>query len=149
MLLPIDRNPSTARIRRFGWTMCLALAVIGTVCWYRGAGGRFGQLPVAWHFNLGMWHVLAGIVWAAAVFFITVSRFAFGRQVYVGWMTLGQKMGTVTSAILLTVAYLILLPPFAFIRVFDPLKMRLTRQESYWQNSPPGDHSLERTARPF
>lgn len=142
----VNRNPSSAELRKFGGAMVLGFGIIGSVLWYLGpepnglrwAGVYQQKLAIA------MW--IAGVV----LLLISLGSQSIARPVYVVWMTAAACMGMVTTFVLLSVLFFVLLPVFTLIRLKDPLRRKLLGPgESYWEDHEHHDSTLERTIRPF
>jgi hypothetical protein len=58
-------------------------------------------------------------------------------------------LGTAMSIVMLTLMFFLVLPVFALIRLKDPLRMKLHREASYWEEPKPQEASIERMMRPF
>ena len=79
----------------------------------------------------------------------TKTNPGFFRRLWNGWKWIGEKIGMVMSAVILTLLFFLVLPFWTLMRLRDPLRKRLGRQESYWEpykNPPP---ELNRYRRPF
>ena len=133
----VNRNPSPTELRKFGITVLVGLAVIGSlVLWWKG--------------NEAFW--LAASIWAvggtAAVLTIAAPP-AIGRRVYVWWMLAGTGIGMVTMPFFMTVLFVLLLPPFTLIRLKDPLRLKLKKDGSYWEPNEPHEATIDRMQRLF
>lgn len=142
----VNRNPSREDLRSFGLVMLCGLGVIGGLIWcYGGAAGwRWG-----WQGDAGQ--RLAITLWGlgAAVTAITLTSVSLGRPIYVVWMTAAMWMGMVMVPVFLTVLFVVLLPVFSLIRFADPLRMKLKKGGTYWEDHAPHEATLERMRRPF
>lgn len=142
----INRNPSPAQLRRFGLSMLGAFGVLGMVLY---ATGRTPAAGWAW---AGTGRQVAAIVcWFAGMALCTsvLVPGSLGRRVYVAWMAGSHALGVVTTTILLSVLYVVLLPPFALIRLRDPLRRRSRCATTFWETPTPHEPTLERMMRPF
>lgn len=70
------------------------------------------------------------------------------RLPYRIWMGAAHVLGIVSTHIILSVFFFLVLAPFALIRFKDPLRLR-TGIESYWQPRKVSESTLERFRRPF
>ncbi len=131
MLTPVNRNPSSTELRKFAVGMLLGFGLLGGLAWWRGYS------PTA----VTLWSIGVGLAIAAQLP-------AVGRWIYVGWMTGAQAIGFVMTNILLTLMFFILLPPFALLRLRDPLRKKLGAA-SYWEQPERHEATLERTSRQF
>ena len=146
MLNTVNRNPSREELRRFGLVILVGLGVMGAVLWWLGTRDAAG---LGWSGSKGQW---VGVVfWAigVAVPSVTLVSQGAGRAVYVVWMTVALWMGMVMIPLLLSVLFLVLLLPFTLIRFWDPLRLKLRREGSYWEKHSPHEASIERMHRPF
>ena len=70
------------------------------------------------------------------------------RRAWERWKAVAKKIGNFQSRLILTLFYLLIVPPFALIvKVFkDPLRLRAPKEGSYWlvRTTP---HPTESTAR--
>ena len=116
--------------RSFGLTMAGAIAVVGmirwSIHWYRGDG--MPPLPM-WFFAV------------AAVFGVLgVCAPGLLRPVFVGWMKLALVLNWVMTHVLLTLVYLGLITPVAWVRRMlrlDALnRQRKSEAETYWEEAP-------------
>ena len=71
------------------------------------------------------------------------------KKIYRGWMKFAVFLGAVMTTILCTILFVVLLPPFALIRLKDPLRMRLEDTDSYWEDYHPPEPTVERFLHPF
>ena len=147
-MFTVNKNPTPAELRKFGWAMLIGFSVIGLALWYLSARSRL----TSWYAWVGDgYQVATAIMIPLGILLVTISVNAPGlaRPIYMGWMTVTVPIGIVMSTILLTLLYFILLPVFALIvRSGDPLRRRLGAN-SYWEDYKPYEHSLERMGRLF
>lgn len=146
----VNKNPSPNDLRAFGRAMLLGFGILGLLFWYFGLRGA-GWLPADWGWNGSGRHVTAAVFWGLGlVLFILGFIPGVCRPVYVGWMTVAFKIGGVMTVVMLTVLYFTLLPVFSLIRFWDPLRLKLRPDlDTYWEDHPPHEATLERTMRPF
>ena len=149
-MFEINRNPSVSDLRKFGAAMLVGFAVIGALLWL-GPWLKSGDVS-----TLG-WSG-TGLQLAASVLgFLGVGLCLLGflvpsvaRPVYVGWMTAVVPLGVAMSTVLLTVLFVLLLPIFSLIvRLGDPLRKKLSDEESYWEDYKAHAATIERMKRPF
>ena len=143
---PVNRNPSSRDLHKFGGAMLLGFGVIGLLLWY------FGPEPNGWGWAAAAPQKLAVAAWilGAVLLLISCGPQALARPVYVGWMTVAMYLGTVVTLVLLSVMFIVLLPIFSLIRLADPLRLRLLGSgASYWEDHRHHESTLERTIRPF
>lgn len=135
MEFKVNKNPTLKDLRQFGVVMLIGFAVIaGLVYWLKPGN----NVP----------YYLGGL--GLVMFLIEmIVPTSLGRIVYIGWMTGATYMGMVMVPFFLTLLYFILLPPFALIRLKDPLRMKLTPDGTYWEKHENHEASLERMRRPF
>lgn len=155
MFKPVNRNPSPAELRSFGWVMLGGLGVLGGVllllAWLKAdeppappptvplLGMTYTQLAVGlWIAGAGVW--VASRVWLAAA-----------RVIYIGWMAGTRPIGVVMAVAVLTALFVVMLPVFALIiRRSDPLRRRLEPVNgSYWESVRPYEPTLSRMSRLF
>lgn len=75
------------------------------------------------------------------------------RLLKAGWMKFAEALGWFNTRLLLGLTYIVIIGPISiilFILRKDPLRKRLSRkQESYWINKKPVDHSLDAAKHQF
>ena len=149
-MFTVDNNPTTSTLRKFGVAMFFGFGVLGALAW---ASQSFGDRSVGGFTWSGHWTQVASLcLWTlgVALFAISFGPRALARPVYVGWMTASMAIGVVMSTILLTVLFVVLLPPFSLVvRLGDPLRKRLGHSPSYWLPHKGHEPTLERMRRPF
>jgi hypothetical protein len=141
----INKNPSPRELRTFGLIMLAGFCILGGLFWFSG------RLPGTWCGWSGSGRQCTGIVLflvGAACAACSASP-SVGRLLYVGWMTVGMYLGMVMTTVMLTLMFFLLLPVFSLIRLADPLRLKLRKTGSYWEDHKPHEATLERTARPF
>ena len=111
---------SVAALRRFGFTLAAMFLVFGAIfSWRHRLAGR----PLS---SLGFLFLITSIIGPSWL-----------RFVYRPWMFLARVMGAITSSILLTVVFFLVLTPLGLLqRLFgkQPLDLRFKdSQTSYWQ----------------
>ena len=116
----IKRGPNTASdLRRFGFVVAGAFGTLGAVSLWRGR-------PAAPY--------LAGI--AAALFAAAVIAPAWLRPIERVWMVVGERLAMISTRVILTVTFFLVITPLAVIRRLtgdDPLALRFDpAKESYW-----------------
>ena len=156
-LFVVNKQPTRAELHSFGWAMLGGFAVMGAVVWCLPAVKAWwwwfdeptslamlswGYSKAQW-FSVGMW--ILGPVLCVASF----MPYPVARAVYVGWMSATVPMGMVMSTLLLTVLFVVVLPVFTLIRLKDPLRKRLIKGGSYWEDSKPHEATIDRMMRPF
>jgi len=149
-MFTVNRNPTTAELRGFGWAMLVGFGVLGAavwmIAWWRGT------IPSIAEWSGAKSQIAAVVLWALGAGLCVLGLAAPGpaRPVYVVWMTVASAIGVVMTTVLLTVLFIVFLPPFSLIvRLGDPLRKRLKRDGSYWEEYPKYEPTLERMRRPF
>ena len=137
-MVQLDLNPSSKKLRQFGWITPIMLLAIGLVLRWRVG------LP-----NSG----LAGLcLFGVLVFLMSRVSPKLVRPVYVGLMIIGFPIGWVMSHLVMVLFYFGIITPVALLfRLFgrDMLYRRWDRQrESYWTEHPRHDN-VERYFRQF
>jgi hypothetical protein len=150
----INKNPSPSDLRGFGRAMLIGFGglalMLGSAPWWRAWWNGNALPPFAWLGVKSQWWALAFGFTGLLLALISVIRPAAAKVVYVTWMTVTVPVGIVMSAVLLTLIYVFILPPFAWIvRRSDPLRRKRTKQGSYWEEYQPHEPTLERMRRPF
>lgn len=121
---PIDRHPSSAKLRELAATFALVTGLLVLHAVYvREDGGRAVAIAV-----------LGGALSIAPLVPVV------GRLVYLAWMGFGVAMGRMVGPIVLTLLYLLVVVPLAlFGRVLGRDRLRLKRNApgtSYWERVP-------------
>jgi hypothetical protein len=135
-LRPQLTAPSVAELRKFGVTVGIAFAVLGTISWWRGH-----ELPPRVLWTLGGLLFVPGLLIPAAL-----------RPVHRGWMALALVLGHVNTRIILTVLYYVVMTPVGLVmrRFRDPLDRSLRdAKDSQWIKRTPEPVSPERYERQF
>ena len=67
------------------------------------------------------------------------------RRIWEGWKVVAHAIGTFQARLILSVLYLLILPPFALIRRTgaDPLRRRPTPGPTHWRPRPPEAPTLD------
>lgn len=112
-------DPGASDLRKFALVFGGALAALGGLAWYRDSHiAPFLLLP------------------AAVVVLVGLAAPRLLRGLYYAWMAIGLVLGTVVTAIILTVVFVVVLTPTALVMRLlgkDPLARELDRRaESYW-----------------
>jgi len=148
MFEPVNRNPSPADLRKFGWVMLIGLGVLGLVFLLAGRLSGRPAVPLVGvsftAFAAALW-VIGAIVWI-------ISRVTQSgtRIVYVGWMTVTRPIGISVAVVGMTLLFFLFLPFFSLIvRRSDPLRRRRSAADSYWEEVRPFEPTVERMARLF
>ena len=149
-MFEINKNPSVSDLRKFGAAMLVGFAVIGALLWLTpwmksgdvstlGWSGTGFQLTASVLGFLGVGLCLLGFAVPSVA-----------KPVYVVWMTATVPIGIVMSIVLLTVLFVLLLPIFSLVvRLGDPLRKKLSKEGSYWEDYKPHAATIERMKRPF
>ena len=112
-------DPDRRELRRFALVLGGALLVLGSFAWYRGSGvAPYLLLP-------GAVIAVCGLVAPAAL-----------RWLFFTWMAIGLVLGTIMTAIILTVVFVVAITPIGLVlRLLgrDPLQRKLDPEAaSYW-----------------
>jgi len=146
----VNKNPTVADLRKFGWAMFIGFFFIGALLFFAPFLRTWDVLALDWT-GTGLQLAAVGLQ-ALGVVLCAVSLLwpTGARPVYVVWMTVALAIGIVMSTVLLTVLFLVLLPLFSLVvRSGDPLRKKLTARGSYWEDYKPHEATLERMRRPF
>lgn len=148
-MFTVNRNPSRGDLSKFGRAMFIGFFAIGALLFFLPFI-RTGDIPALelrtrLQYTAISLQVLGGGLWV-----LSVAAPRAAKPVYVVWMTAAVAMGTVTTTILLTLLFVLFLPPFSLVvRLGDPLRKRLTGKDSYWEDYKPHEATLTRMQRPF
>jgi len=137
-MIQLDLNPSSEKLRQFGWTTPVMLLVIG--------------LLLRWRMGLPMAGLVGLCLVGLLVFVASRVSPRLVRPVYVGLMLAGYPIGWVISHLVMVLFYFGVITPVGLIfrllgrdmlhRRWDP------RRETYWTEHPQCD-SVERYFRQF
>lgn len=138
--------PSAANVRQFGLAMLIGFGGLGALFWWTGRAPELG-----WGWSGSGRQSAACACWAAGAAFAAISwaSVTAGRRLRAVWMAVSTVLGGFMTAVLLTLLYFLFLPFFAWIRWRDPLRTRLHRDGSYWENPSTHEPTLERMRKPF
>lgn len=142
----VQGPPSAGEVRRFGFSMLVGFAGMGALLWWAGRAPDH-----AWGWSGSARQACSVACWVAGVLFAAVcgASLLAGRRLHAAWMAVAGALGSVMTAVLLTLLYFLFLPFFAWIRLRDPLRARLRRDGSYWEDPSPHEATLERMRKPF
>lgn len=149
-MFTVNKNPGAGDLRKFGWAMLIGFGVIGVLVWLAPwlKTGEAGALAWAAKAN----QITAAAFWALGLVLaiLSFSSPALARPVYVVWMSIAVPIGIVVSTIMLTLLFVLVLPPFSLVaRLTDPLRKKRHAGGTYWEDYRRHEPTLERTARPF
>jgi hypothetical protein len=117
---PLPATPKTpAELRRFGCTVGGVFLVLAAISWWRGH-----EIPPLVLATLGTLLVVPGLLFPAVL-----------GPVERGWMAFALVLGAINTRILLTLVYVVVVTPIAWLRRLseDPLDRRLgTDATSHW-----------------
>jgi hypothetical protein len=121
-------------LRKFGLVMSVPLLVLAGFLFYKGR-------PAAPYFLVpGLLFLGTGLLWPALL-----------GPVERGWMWFALKLQIVTTTIILSLAYYLLITPIALvgrIRGRDALKLKRRESDTYWIDSDQ-DGSASRPYKPY
>ncbi len=123
-------------LRKFGITMCVAIAVLGALFLWRGKG------DVRWFFGIAAAFLVLGLAVPVAL-----------RPVQKVWMAFAIALGWVMTRVILVLVFYIGITPIAFIarlvgKRFLDLGFEPDR-ESYWVERPEPERDKERYLSQF
>lgn len=130
-------DPTPRQIRATGVVVLVGFAAFGWALARRG------------HSHAALALALVGVAWALLA--LVSPRAA--RPLHLGWMRLGELIGRVTTPVLLTVVFALLVLPtrlFLLLRGIDPLARRPDRKAaSYWNDRAPTTFDRAGFERPW
>ena len=149
-MFTVNRNPTVSDLHKFGWAMLIGFWAIGALLWFGPWLRTWDVLVLEWNGTWLQLTVLGLLVLGVGLCVLSLTAPTAARPVYVVWMTVGVAIGTVMATIMLTALFVLFLPIFSLIvRSGDPLRKKLTRRRSYWEDYKPHDATLERMQRMF
>ena len=148
-MLAVNRNPSPADLRKFGWAMLIGFGAIGLFLWVMAWRKYDGHGPLGWSGAGAQIVALSAWILGIGLLALSLASPALTKPVYTAWMTVTLPIGIAMSTILLTLLFVFLLPLFSLIvRMGDPLRKRQGGM-TYWEDYKPHEHTLERMRRLF
>jgi hypothetical protein len=148
-MFTVNKNPTAGDVRKFAWAMLIGFGVIGGILWMSTAK-RHNMALWRWTATPGQWVAMGLAALGSITCVVSLLSPSIGRAAYVGWMTATLPIGVAMSYVLLTILFFLLLPPFSLIvRWGDPLRRKLSREGTYWEDYRPHEPTLDRMARPF
>ena len=149
-MFTVNKNPSDSDLRRFGLAMIVGFFFIGALLFFAPFLRTRGVLRLDWTGTRLQYTAVALQALGTLLWLLSVKAPRAAKPVYIVWMTIAATMGRVMSAVVLTVLFVLLLPVFSLIvRAGDPLRRKLQRGGSYWEDYKPHEASLDRMKRPF
>lgn len=149
-MFTVNRNPSRADLHNFGWAMLGGFGLLGLAAWV--VPPLRGSEPVAFGWTGQPNQSAAICLWAlgVALFAAAFAPGSVARRVYVIWMSMVTPVGLVMSMVGLTLLFILLLPIFSLVvRFGDPLRRKLRKDGSYWEDYKPYEPTMERMKRLF
>lgn len=148
-MFAVNRQPDRLELHRFGHAMLGGFAVLAAAVWLLH-WRKVGTLsPLDWDGSRAQVAALVLATLGVALLALSRGPYPLARAVYVAWMSAAMLIGRVMTPLLLTVLFLLVLPWFSLIRLGDPLRKKLRRTGSYWEDCKPYPSTLERMQRPF
>ena len=149
-MFTVNKNPSRSELRKFAVAVLIGFGVIGGLTWCAAWYKTGDTGALAWSGRTPQFVALAAWLLGAGMAIAGFGPSSVGRPVYIVWMTFGTTIGMVMSTIGLTVMFFVLLPVFSLVvRTGDPIRKRLSADESYWEDYKPHEATLERMQRQF
>ena len=112
-------DPTPKDLRQFGWVFGGALAVISGLAWYKDSPAFLYLL------GGGALIALTGTILPRAL-----------RYLYFVWMTIGLILGTIMTALILTIVFVVAIIPIGLVMKLigrDPMNRKLDREApTYW-----------------
>lgn len=124
-LVTINWKPNQRELRKFGLSMIVGFAIIGSIFLF--VLDRQTAAVVCYAFG-----AIAGILG------LTGAKIAL--PVYWGWMAIAFVMGNIVSRVLLALVFYLLITPMGVARRFlghDPLQLYRRVVATYWRDLPP------------
>ena len=158
-MFTVNKNPTLDELRKFGYAMLVGFLFLGAVIYLaplvktREVFPWLGFRDVSVLKWAGTWRqwtaVCLGPLGVVLCGLCLLSPSA-AKPVYIVWMTVAVAVGTVVSTVMLTLLFVFLLPMFSLVvRIGDPLRKKLRREGSYWEDYKPHEPTIERMKRPF
>ena len=149
-MFKVNKAPTTSVLHRFGWAMLGGFGVIGAGLWFASGLGRGDAAGSAWSASGAQIAAMVLVVLGVLLFALSRAAPPIARRVYIVWMSVAMPIGIVMTVVLLTALFVVLLPVFCLVvRAGDPLRRRLTTDQTYWEGYKPYENTLDRMERPF
>ncbi len=149
-MFTVNKNPSIRDLRSFGLAMIVGFFFIGALLFFAPFLRTRDVLRLDWTGTRLQYTAVALQAIGTLLWLLSVKAPRAAKPVYIVWMTIAATMGRVMSTVVLTVLFVLMLPIFSLIvRTGDPLRRKLQRGGSYWEDYKPHEASLDRMKRPF
>ncbi len=149
-MFDVNKNPTPKELRQFGVVMVIGFTIISVLVWLSPWFGNWDASKLSWTGTSRQGTAIGLFVLGAVLCVIGLTASEFARIVYVVWMTVGGKIGIVMSTLMLSLLFFLFLPVFSLIvRWGDPLRKKLSDDDSYWEDYKPHEPTIERMQRLF
>lgn len=109
-----------------------------------------GSAALSWSGRTGQVVAIAFVTLGIGLFILSRISLALTKTIYVGWMSVAVPIGIVMSTIALSILFFLLLPVFSLIvRRSDPLRKKIKRSGTYWEDYKHYEPTLDRMQRQF
>jgi len=146
----VNKNPTVDDLRKFGYAMLTGFVFIGVVIYVAPWLTAREISALHWAGTWRQWTAVCLGPLGVALCGLSILSPRAAKPVYIVWMTVAVAFGKVVSTVMLTLLFVFFLPVFSLIvRLGDPLRKRLKREGTYWEDYKPQDPTIERMMRPF
>lgn len=148
-MFTVNKNPTPVDLRKFGNAMLIGFGALAAVLWLLPAI-KGGSAALSWSGRTGQLVAIAFVALGIGLFILSRVSLGLTKTIYVGWMSVAVPIGIVMSTIALSILFFLLLPVFSLIvRRSDPLRKKITRKGTYWEDYRHYEPTLERMHRQF
>jgi hypothetical protein len=124
MLTRINKNPSDKELRQFAWTLLIGFGLLGGILFWKGKRAEAHGVWIL-GFSMGLLSLVMRTV---------------AKRLYRLWMTWAYGMGIITSHIVMTIVFFLVITPVALVfRLMGKDTLRLKKQSdssTYWLDHP-------------
>ena len=122
-LVHINWRPDAKELRKFGITVLIGFAIIGTIIFFTA------KTPVSayWLWGIGAVFGISGLTG-------TVIALPF----YFAWMGIAFVIGNIMSRIIMVLVYFLVVTPIGLLMRMtgrDRLRLKKTKEDSYWTDA--------------
>ncbi|MHC5112299.1 MAG: hypothetical protein ACYTHJ_20775 [Planctomycetota bacterium] len=147
-MFTVNRNPTSQDLAKFGRAMIIGFSLLGAVAWF--LPWLLSDNPLGWSASRNQVTAIVFVGLGAALWLLSIAATGPTRAIYIVWMSVAVPIGIGMGTIMLTLFFFLLLPIFSLIvRMGDPLRKKLTDDDSYWEEHKPYEATLERMSRLF
>jgi len=148
-LFTVNKNPTPIDLRKFGNAMLIGFGALAAILWLLPSL-KEGSVALSWSGRNSQVVAIVFVALGIGLFILSRVSSALTKTIYVGWMSVAVPIGIVMSTIALSILFFLLLPIFSLIiRRSDPLRKKIKRSGTYWEDYKHYEPTLDRMQRQF